>query len=89
MRRNGGDPVSTKTTAMEFDKIQMAIKTLRDEGYFVEHLWHIDDVQERFKCTDEQAHDVLYNVLRNGMLLVSMYELIEEECNSHGYDEID
>lgn len=74
---------------MEFDKIQMAIKTLRDEGYFVDNLWHIDDVTERFKCDSEEAQSVLYNSLTNGMLVVSIYELIEQECKSNGYDEID
>jgi len=37
-----------------------AKQLLRNEGYFVDNLWHVRDVQNNFECTDEQAQDVLY-----------------------------
>ena len=37
-----------------------AKKLLRNEGYFVDNLWHVSDVQNNFECTDEQAQDILY-----------------------------
>jgi hypothetical protein len=37
-----------------------AKQLLRNEGYFVDNLWHVSDVQNNFECTDEQAQDILY-----------------------------
>ena len=39
---------------------QEAKDFLRSEGYFVDNLWHVTDVQDKFECTDEEAQDVLY-----------------------------
>jgi hypothetical protein len=40
--------------------IAEAKQVLRNEGYFVDNLWHVSDVQNNFECTDEQAQDILY-----------------------------
>jgi hypothetical protein len=40
--------------------IAEAKQLLRSEGYFVDSLWHVSDVQNDFECTDEQAQDILY-----------------------------
>jgi hypothetical protein len=33
---------------------------LRSEGYFVDNLWHVSDVQNKFECDDETAQNILY-----------------------------
>jgi hypothetical protein len=33
---------------------------LRSEGYFVDNLWHVSDVQSNFECDDETAQNILY-----------------------------
>ena len=33
---------------------------LRNEGYFVDNLWHVSDVQNNFECDDETAQNILY-----------------------------
>lgn len=44
--------------------IESAKQFLKENGYYVDNLWHIDDVKIHFKCTDEEAYDVLDDVLR-------------------------
>lgn len=45
-------------------EVEKARQVLRDNGYFVDNLWHVDDVKERYNCTDdEQAQEILYNAL--------------------------
>ena len=46
-----------------FQSDKTPITDLKDKGYFVDNLWHIDDVQRMFECTDEQAMEVLDTVL--------------------------
>ena len=57
--------------------IQEARDFLKEKGFFTDNLWHIDDVQMRFKCSDEQAQDVLNKVLTNGATIEYIHEVIE------------
>jgi hypothetical protein len=37
-----------------------AKQVLRSEGYFVDNLWHVSDVQNNFECDEETAQNILY-----------------------------
>lgn len=50
---------------------------LREQGYFVDNLWHVSDVQENFKCTDEQAQNILYWALTSDNVI----EYINDKIN--------
>lgn len=52
--------LSVEKIIFQSDKTPRA--DLKDRGYFVDNLWHIDDVKFRFECTDEQAMEVLDTV---------------------------
>jgi hypothetical protein len=46
--------------------ISNAKQVLRDNGYFVDNLWHVDDVKLRYNCNNnEQAQDILDRALTN------------------------
>lgn len=64
---------------MEFDKVEMAKQILREAGYYVDNLWHIDDVKEEFECSDEDAQMVLNNVLTHDNLVMRINEMIREQ----------
>ena len=51
---------------------------LRSEGYFVDNLWHVNDVQENFECDDETAQNILYWVLTSP----TMIEHINEDISN-------
>lgn len=38
---------------------------LESQGYFVDNLWHVDDVMNDYKCSREDAQDILYSALTN------------------------
>ena len=40
--------------------IAEAKQVLRDNGYFVDNLWHVNDVQTNFECDEETAQNILY-----------------------------
>ncbi len=52
---------------------------LKNRGYFVDNLWHIDDVQCRFECTDEKAMAVLRNVFLNHSHTWEMIDIVADE----------
>jgi hypothetical protein len=56
---------------------QQAIQFLHDKGYYVQNLWHISDVQNRFECTSEEAQDILYNVHNNDAIVERIFEGID------------
>ena len=47
------------------DKIKEAMDTLRDAGYYVDNLWHVNDVFSRFDCDEQTAQDILDQSLGN------------------------
>jgi hypothetical protein len=49
----------------KFLQIQKAKQLLKDNGYFVDNLWQVDDVKEKFECDDDTAQEVLNNALTN------------------------
>ena len=49
---------------------------LREQGYFVDNLWHVSDVQENFKCTDEQAQNILYWALTSPNVIEYINDMI-------------
>ena len=52
---------------------------LKDRGYFVDNLWHIDDVQYRFECTDEEAMEVLDTVFSENSNTWEMIDMIGKD----------
>lgn len=57
--------------------IAFAKFTLRNEGYFVDNLWHVNDVQENFECDDETAQNILYWALTSPNVI----EYINDQIN--------
>ena len=46
-------------------KVEHAKQVLRYAGYFVDNLWHNDDVKSRYICDDSDAQNVLEKALTN------------------------
>lgn len=47
------------------NKIEEARKTLRDAGFYVDNLWHIDDVKQTYNCSDKEAMGILDAAIDN------------------------
>lgn len=45
--------------------IEYARKVLKAYGYFVDNLWNIKDVQDRYECDEEKAQEILKRALVN------------------------
>ena len=45
---------------MDIDK---AKKVLEEAGYYVNNLWHVNDVHSRFDCSKDEAMNVLEEAL--------------------------
>lgn len=58
-------------------KIENAKDILRDHGYYVDNLWHIKDVMNGFKCTDDvEAYRTLNKVMTSEQTAVDIFEQI-------------
>lgn len=38
---------------------------LKQAGYFVDNLWHVDDVKLMYECDDDTAQRILHSALTN------------------------
>lgn len=46
-------------------EIDNARAVLKICGYYVENLWHIDDVKGLHDCSDDDAYDILDEAMQN------------------------
>jgi hypothetical protein len=58
--------------------VEEAKAVLKANGYFVDNLWHVDDVKSKFNCDDEQAQDVLFESLTNEATMEQIWFSIGE-----------
>lgn len=57
---------------------EYAKEFLRNEGYFVDNLWHVDDVMCKIKCDEDEAQEILYSVLTNDWIVEQMQIFIDD-----------
>jgi hypothetical protein len=54
-----------KQTMRRLRDLQKAKELLRNQGYYVANLWHVDDVMTRHKVDEETAQQILDDALTN------------------------
>lgn len=62
-------------------EVEKAKAVLKQHGYFVDSLWSTQDVTDIYKCTDEQAYDVLNTVLSSEGIMEQVNVDIHFECS--------
>ena len=60
------------------DKIEQAKAILREAGYCTSSLWHIKDVKQYHECTDEEAHNILEQVLDSDWITEQIFSEIDD-----------
>lgn len=65
--------------------VEKAKEVLRREGYFVDNLWHIDDIQYRYNCDDDvQANALLNSALTNEATMNQIWFAIDMIAQNDG-----
>ena len=68
-------------------KTREAKDILRKYGYFVDNLWSVEDVTDRFDCSDETAQDILYQALTHPYMMERIHEMIRDISIENGLKE--
>lgn len=63
--------------------VEQAKQVLKEAGYYVENLWSIDDIKSQYKCTDEEAYDVLDDAFNNERVIEEIFIGIDSSANDH------
>jgi len=72
------------------EEIIKAKEVLRNAGYFVDNLWHVDDIKLRYNCDDdEQAQDILNTALTNDATMEQIWFAIDMTAQDDGLTMID
>jgi len=62
---------------MQIIKTENAKDILRDNGYYVDDLWHIKDIMDGFNCTDDvEAYRILNKVMTSEQTAAYIFEQI-------------
>ena len=61
--------------------IEEAKELLRQNGFYVDNLWHVEDVKSKSDVTDDEAYHILESALTNEWIVeqinVTIGELVE------------
>ena len=69
--------------------VEQAKAVLRQNGFFVDNLWHIDDVKLNYDCeSDEQAQAILDGALTNDATMQQIWEAIDVYAEEEGLNRI-
>lgn len=72
------------------NEVEKAKAVLRANGYFVDNLWHIQDVQANYiKASDEEAQKILNIALTNEATMEQISFAITDAIESYFDDELD
>jgi len=58
-------------------EVQLAKEVLKNNGYYVENLWCIQDVQNQHICSDKKAYQILEDAIEQD----DIYERINDSIN--------
>jgi hypothetical protein len=81
--------LSPSRETMRAIEIENAKQLLRSEGYFVDVLWSTDEVTMNYKCTEEQAHIVLFEAMTDDGTEQHVYEMIHHVARTMNLKSID
>ncbi len=60
---------------------------LEERGYYVQNLWCVEDVTSKYKCSDEEAQNILNDALTNEYMMSEIWEAID--MAAEGYEEVE
>jgi hypothetical protein len=75
-----------ENNADKYLAIENARKVLKENGYFVDNLWHVDDVKSKFKCDDDVAQGILDEALTNEATMEQIWFSIGEFGGMEGLE---
>jgi len=72
------------------DKLKdISSNDLRDElasrGFYTNNLWHVDDVKQNYKCSDEDAQEILDKTMQSEWIVQEIFTFIGEVCAGHAH----
>ena len=71
-------------------EVEKAKEVLRANGYYVDNLWHIQDVQANYmKASDEEAQKILNIALTNEATMEQISFAITDAIECYFEDELD
>jgi hypothetical protein len=56
---------------------------LSERGFQTANLWHIDDVLQNYKCSKEDALDIIRTALNHPAVKETVFDVIDDTCDAY------
>jgi len=66
----------------------ITLQELEKKGY-VPMLWHVDDVKNTYNVTNDEAREVLQEVLDSERIMEEVFVSIDHRCELYEYEEVE
>jgi hypothetical protein len=68
----------------KFKSVEEAKAYLTENGYYTDNLWCVEDVQNNYDCTEEEAQEVLNGALQNEATMEQIWFAINYHAQEQG-----
>ena len=58
--------------------VEQARQFLEEKGYYVDNLWTVRDVTDKYECSDEVAQEILNSAVSNDWIIEQIHLTIED-----------
>lgn len=58
--------------------VEQAKQTLKENGYYTDNLWHVEDVKIEYDCDNDTAYEILDSVFNNGFLTETIFDIVDD-----------
>jgi hypothetical protein len=69
------------------EAIANAKLVLKQAGYYIDNLWHVNDIKDRFDCDDKTAQEILHDGLTNEYIIDKIFEQTYDFAATRGLKE--
>lgn len=72
-------------TLEKLREIEQAKAILKKHGYYVDNLWHVDDIYQHGKIDEDDAYDVLDAILSNDYVIEIINDMVKFEYEDRNF----
>lgn len=83
-----GKAIEGYIESLKYDSVELAKQVLKENGYYSDLLWTIDDVKSKYNCTNEEAQKVLHGALNNGATMEQIWFAIDTHAEEENLKKI-
>ena len=62
--------------------VEQAKQILKNNGYYIGNLWHVEDIKKNYICSERTAQNILNKSLTSEYIIEDIFKEIDTNCEN-------